>query len=68
MDRSVNYIVSQVKALLKERLEGKATGGSSSGEKSETKTTASVALTSSNFDDTVIKSKDLWIVEFFAPW
>uniref|UniRef100_A0A7N0TZ58 Thioredoxin domain-containing protein n=1 Tax=Kalanchoe fedtschenkoi TaxID=63787 RepID=A0A7N0TZ58_KALFE len=25
-------------------------------------------LTSRNFDESVIKSKDLWIVEFFAPW
>jgi hypothetical protein len=25
-------------------------------------------LNSSNFDELVIKSKDLWIVEFFAPW
>ncbi|XP_078179678.1 protein disulfide isomerase-like 2-3 [Carex rostrata] len=63
------FALKQVKALLKERLEGKATGGPSSSEKkSETKTSASVALTSSNFDDTVIKSNDLWIVEFFAPW
>lgn len=71
MDWSKNYMVcdTQVKALLKERLEGKATGGPSSSEKKyETKTSASVALTSSNFDDTVIKSNDLWIVEFFAPW
>ena len=25
-------------------------------------------LTSSNFDKLVVKSKDLWLVEFFAPW
>ncbi|RRT85828.1 hypothetical protein B296_00003185 [Ensete ventricosum] len=53
-----------VKALLKERLSGKASGDSS--EKSEP--SASVVLTSQNFDELVIKSKDLWIVEFFAPW
>jgi hypothetical protein len=28
----------------------------------------SVELNSRNFDELVIKSKDLWIVEFFAPW
>lgn len=54
----------QVKTLLKDRLHGKDTGGSS--EKSES--TASVELTSHNFDELVVKSKELWVVEFFAPW
>ncbi|KAH0462418.1 hypothetical protein IEQ34_009993 [Dendrobium chrysotoxum] len=58
------FALQQVKALLKERLNGKSTGGSS--EKSEPN--ASFELTSQNFDTEVIKSKDLWIVEFFAPW
>lgn len=58
------FALQQVKALLKERLSGKASGDSS--EKSEP--SASVVLTSQNFDELVIKSKDLWIVEFFAPW
>lgn len=57
-------MVLQVKALLKERLNGKATGGSN--EKSEP--SASVELNSRNFDELVLKSKELWIVEFFAPW
>ncbi|KAH7688723.1 protein disulfide-isomerase A6 protein [Dioscorea alata] len=58
------FALQQVKSLLKERLNGKATGDSSE----KTTTTASVELTSSNFDQLVIKSKELWIVEFFAPW
>ncbi|XP_010913398.1 protein disulfide isomerase-like 2-3 [Elaeis guineensis] len=58
------FALQQIKALLKERLHGKSSGGSS--EKSET--SASVELTSRNFDELVLKSKDLWIVEFFAPW
>lgn len=56
-------MVLQIKALLKERLNGKATGGSNKSESS-----ASVELNSSNFDELVLKSKELWIVEFFAPW
>lgn len=60
------YLHVQVKALLKERLNGKATGGSN--EKKETTASSSVELNSSNFDELVIKSKELWIVEFFAPW
>ncbi|CAL5403398.1 unnamed protein product [Camellia sinensis] len=58
------YALQQVKALLKERLSGKGTGGSS--EKSEP--SASVELNSHNFDELVLRSKELWIVEFFAPW
>lgn len=58
----------QIKVLLKERLDGKATGNS--GEKSSAKSepSASVELTSLNFDELVLKSKELWVVEFFAPW
>ncbi|KAI5653278.1 hypothetical protein M9H77_30465 [Catharanthus roseus] len=58
------FTLQQVKALLKERLNGKASGGST--EKFEP--SASIELNSRNFDDMVLKSKDLWIVEFFAPW
>ncbi|XP_073151140.1 protein disulfide isomerase-like 2-3 [Henckelia pumila] len=58
------FALQQVKALLKERLNGKTTGGSS--QKSEP--SASVELNSRNFDELVLKSKELWIVEFFAPW
>ncbi|KAG5545664.1 hypothetical protein RHGRI_017969 [Rhododendron griersonianum] len=58
------FALQQVKTLLKDRLHGKDTGGSS--EKSES--TASVELTSHNFDELVVKSKELWVVEFFAPW
>ncbi|KAL6136977.1 hypothetical protein ACLB2K_062272 [Fragaria x ananassa] len=58
------FALSQIKALLKDRLSGKSTGGSS--EKPEPN--ASVELNSKNFDELVVKSKELWIVEFFAPW
>ncbi|XP_042482725.1 protein disulfide isomerase-like 2-3 [Macadamia integrifolia] len=60
----VEFALQQIKGLLKERLNGKTAGESS--EKSEP--SASVELTSRNFDEMVVKSKDLWIVEFFAPW
>ncbi|XP_021724558.1 protein disulfide isomerase-like 2-3 [Chenopodium quinoa] len=58
------FALQQVKALLKDRLNGKA--GGSSEKKSEP--SASVELNSRNFDELVLKSKDLWVVEFFAPW
>ncbi|KAE9596234.1 putative protein disulfide-isomerase [Lupinus albus] len=60
------YALKQVKALVKDRLNGKASGGSSNEKKEETK--ASVELNSGNFDELVLKSKELWTVEFFAPW
>ncbi|XP_076902373.1 protein disulfide isomerase-like 2-3 [Bidens hawaiensis] len=60
------FALQQVKALLKERLSGKTTTGSGSSEKSEP--SASVELNARNFDELVVKSKDLWMVEFFAPW
>ncbi|KAK6142443.1 hypothetical protein DH2020_022791 [Rehmannia glutinosa] len=60
----VEFALKQVKALLKERLDGKSAGGSN--QKSDP--SASVELNSRNFDELVLKSKELWIVEFFAPW
>lgn len=61
---SIGTLFMQIKDLLRERLNGKATGGSSE----NTEPSASVELNSGNFDEQVIKSKELWIVEFFAPW
>uniref|UniRef100_A0ACD5XWG4 Uncharacterized protein n=1 Tax=Avena sativa TaxID=4498 RepID=A0ACD5XWG4_AVESA len=66
-----NFALAQVKALLRDRLNGKTgSSGKSSGGSSEkkTETNESIELNSSNFDELVTKSKDLWIVEFFAPW
>lgn len=66
------FCYAQVKALLRDRLNGKASGGSSGkasgGSSEKNEPSASVELNSRNFDELVIKSKDLWIVEFFAPW
>lgn len=55
----------QLKAVVKDRLNGN-TGSSKKSESSSL--SASVELTSSNFDDLVLKSKDLWLIEFYAPW
>ncbi|XP_071730037.1 protein disulfide isomerase-like 2-3 [Rutidosis leptorrhynchoides] len=60
------FALKQVKALLKDRLSGKTTTTGGSSEKAEPN--ASVELNSQNFDELVVKSKDLWMVEFFAPW
>ncbi|KAF6159167.1 hypothetical protein GIB67_032784 [Kingdonia uniflora] len=60
------FALKQIKALLKDRLNGKTSTSGRSTEKNEP--SASVELNSHNFDELVIKSKELWIVEFFAPW
>uniref|UniRef100_A0A0E0M1W9 protein disulfide-isomerase n=1 Tax=Oryza punctata TaxID=4537 RepID=A0A0E0M1W9_ORYPU len=68
----VEFALSQVKALLRDRLNGKTSAGSggkkSGGSSEKTEASASIELNSQNFDKLVTKSKDLWIVEFFAPW
>ncbi|MCL7022076.1 hypothetical protein MKW94_007067 [Papaver nudicaule] len=60
-----DFALQQVKALVNGRLNGKTSSGGSSKKKEPS---ASEELNSKNFDDLVTKSKDLWIVEFFAPW
>ncbi|KAI4308412.1 hypothetical protein L6164_031491 [Bauhinia variegata] len=63
LDADARQALAQIKALLKERLNGKTSGGSS--EKSEP--SASVELKSGNFYELVLKRKELWIVDFFDP-
>ncbi|CAN0897089.1 Protein disulfide isomerase-like 2-3 [Linum grandiflorum] len=58
----VNFAFKQIKALVYDRLEGKSTSSAKSGPNE------SIELNSRNFDELVVKSKELWIVEFFAPW
>jgi len=59
----VDAAVRAVKDVASARLGGKSSGGSGGGSGS-----AVVELTDSNFDKTVLKSDDMWLVEFFAPW
>ena len=40
-----------------------SSGGSSGGSDKDV-----VVLTESNYDDLVLGSKDIWLVEFYAPW
>lgn len=54
-------------------MKGKTSSSSekSSGKKSSTGPSTDkdvVVLDSSNFNDLVLKSKDIWMVEFYAPW
>ncbi|XP_054618174.1 protein disulfide-isomerase A6 [Dunckerocampus dactyliophorus] len=67
----VDGAMSALRALVKERLSGKSgssgynrqSGGDSGGSKKDV-----VELTDDNFDEMVLESNDVWLVEFFAPW
>lgn len=63
------FALTQAKLLLKQRLSDKSESKSSGSKKDGGNGGgASIELTSSNFDELVLKSNDLWLVEFFAPW
>ena len=70
--------MSQLKSLVRERLNGKSSGsgsssssGGGSGSKSGSGSGSDkdvVELTDSNFESMVLDSNEMWLVEFFAPW
>lgn len=75
----VNYALEKVGSEVRKRSSGK--GGSSSSSGSQKKESGSkssggsgggdkdvVVLNGQNFDDLVLGSKDIWLVEFYAPW
>ena len=41
---------------------GSSSGGSGGGKEGV------IELTDSNFEELVLQSEDLWLVEFYAPW
>lgn len=56
--------LQEAKKVANQRLTGKSSGGGSkSGSGSDV-----VELTDSNFNKQVLDSKDVWLVEFYAPW
>ncbi|KAG8263473.1 protein disulfide-isomerase A6 homolog isoform X1 [Homalodisca vitripennis] len=61
----VDAAVSAAKSKVYAQLGGKSGGGGSSS-KGDPKDV--VELTDSNFDELVLESEDMWLVEFFAPW
>jgi len=61
----VETAVRTAKDLINDRLGGKSGSGKSSGGGSSDDV---IELTEANFDKLVMKSDDMWLVEFFAPW
>merc|ERR1712079_745723 len=68
-DAIVQAAQKSAQKLVQDRLGGKSSsgggksGGGGGGAKGEV-----VELTDSNFEKLVMKSEDMWLVEFFAPW
>ncbi|XP_072103209.1 protein disulfide-isomerase A6 [Mobula birostris] len=61
--------LNTLRSIVRDRLGGKS--DSSSGKKSGDSKSGKkdvITLTDDNFDENVIGSSDIWIVEFFAPW
>jgi protein disulfide-isomerase A6 len=67
------WALSQLNTEVKNRVDGKGGSSGSSG-KSNNKSKGPatdkdvIILTDDNFDETVFQSKDIWFVEFYAPW
>jgi protein disulfide-isomerase A6 len=79
----VSYGLDKVGSEVRKRQSGKggassssSSSGSAGGKKKDSGSKSSgpasdkdvVVLTGSNFDDEVLGSKDIWFVEFYAPW
>ncbi|KAG8445647.1 hypothetical protein GDO86_010433 [Hymenochirus boettgeri] len=64
----VDSALSSLRSLVKDRLGGRA-GGSDSGRQSYSGGKKDVIdLTDDSFDKQVLKSDDVWLIEFYAPW
>ena len=75
----VNYALEKVSSEVKKRQSGKSSSSSSSSKSSSSGSKDSgssgsgsdkdvVVLNAGNFDELVLGSKDIWLVEFYAPW
>ncbi|ESO13028.1 hypothetical protein HELRODRAFT_63467, partial [Helobdella robusta] len=70
----VDTAINHLRTLATERLSGRSGGGSSSGgsssggERKPGDKKDVIELTDSNFEELVLRSNDMWLVEFFAPW
>jgi protein disulfide-isomerase A6 len=70
----VDQVIGQLRIMVNERLSGKSggsgSGGSGSGGSGKKAGDSKdvIELTDSNFEELVLNSDDMWLVEFFAPW
>jgi len=75
----VDYALQQLKTITQNRLSGKRSSSSSSSSSKGSESGGSkdskaytdkdvVVLEDNNFDSVLMMSKDMWLVEFYAPW
>ncbi|KAG8196475.1 hypothetical protein JTE90_012293 [Oedothorax gibbosus] len=68
----VDELFKELKIQVQDRLGGKKSGGKSSGGGSKSRKEGDpkdvIELTDSNFQEKVLDSNDMWLVEFYAPW
>ncbi|XP_053381773.1 protein disulfide-isomerase A6 homolog [Mercenaria mercenaria] len=66
----VDAALSAASSMVRQKLTGKKSsgGGGSGGSGKQADPDAVIELTDSNFQEKVIQSDDIWLVEFFAPW
>lgn len=75
-DNSISeFVFNEIKKAVKGRQGGKSDSSSGSKKAKEGKGSSKaetdgdvIVLTDSNFNDEVYKSKDVWMIEFYAPW
>lgn len=62
----IDAAFKELKKTVESRLGGRSSGGDSGKKKGNSQDV--VELTDSNFKELVLESKDMWLVEFYAPW
>ncbi|KAK0402024.1 hypothetical protein QR680_016099 [Steinernema hermaphroditum] len=64
----IDAAINELKKTASQRLSGKSSSSGSGSRGGNGGGNDVVELTDSNFEELVLKSKDMWLVEFFAPW
>ena len=69
----MSYAIDKIGSEVRKRGKGGDSGSKSEGSKKKESSRPAtdkdvVVLTQSNFDELVLGSKDIWLVEFYAPW
>lgn len=73
-DAIISYMFDKARSLVNARMNpSKKSSSSSSSNNQQKKADPSsdkdvIILTDDNFDNTVYNSKDMWLIEFYAPW